>query len=196
MLKDLTPSNAFYCCEWSEPPHDITNKMTVPQISLGIHQVWSEFSLYAKREAKDQSFLHADSEDSDQTGWMPRLTWVFAGRTCHFVGFAVSRFKYCWNPCRELCDSIPENIYKMVKANSWQGYWVGDEWDWVKVTTDINNNNSCYAKLLWYLLSIRQKCNDNAAFAPLRARVLTKSGNGVRNGHIQRKKNYVELAKW
>ena len=25
------------------------------------------------------------------TGQMPRLIWVFAGRTCHFVGFAVQR---------------------------------------------------------------------------------------------------------
>ena len=31
--------------------------------------------------AKDPCFLHADSEDSDQTGRMPRLIWVFAGRT-------------------------------------------------------------------------------------------------------------------
>ena len=31
--------------------------------------------------AKDPSFLHADSEDSDQTGWMTRLIWVFAGCT-------------------------------------------------------------------------------------------------------------------
>ena len=31
--------------------------------------------------AKDPSFLHADSEDSDQTGRMPRLIWIFAGRT-------------------------------------------------------------------------------------------------------------------
>ena len=28
-----------------------------------------------------------DTEDSDQTGRMPRLIWVFAGRTGHFVGF-------------------------------------------------------------------------------------------------------------
>ena len=28
-------------------------------------------------------------EDSDQTGRMPRLIWVFAGCTCHFVGFVV-----------------------------------------------------------------------------------------------------------
>ena len=31
--------------------------------------------------AKDPSFLHADSEDSDQTGRMPRLIWVSAGLT-------------------------------------------------------------------------------------------------------------------
>ena len=36
-------------------------------------------------------FLHADSEDSDQTGQMPRLICVFAGRTGHFVGFVMRR---------------------------------------------------------------------------------------------------------
>ena len=35
--------------------------------------------------------LHSDSEDSDQTGRMPWLIWVFAGRTCHFVGFVMWR---------------------------------------------------------------------------------------------------------
>ena len=43
------------------------------QISLGIHPVGSEPSLCAQWVAKDPSFLHADSEDSDQTGRMPRL---------------------------------------------------------------------------------------------------------------------------
>ena len=37
------------------------------------------------------SFLHADNEDSDQTRRMPRLIWVFAGRTWHFVGFVIWR---------------------------------------------------------------------------------------------------------
>ena len=36
-------------------------------------------------------FLHGDSEDSDQTGRMPRLIGVFAMRTCHIVGFVVTR---------------------------------------------------------------------------------------------------------
>ena len=38
----------------------------------------TESSLCPYRVAKDLSFLHADSEDSHQTGWMPRL---IAGRT-------------------------------------------------------------------------------------------------------------------
>ena len=64
------------------------------QISLGIHPVWSESSLCAQWVAKDPSFLHVDSEDSDQTGRMPRLIWVFGGRTCHFVGFVTRRLHY------------------------------------------------------------------------------------------------------
>ena len=68
-----------------EPRHDKTNKMSVrpakTQISLGIHPVWSESSLCAQWVAKGPRYLHADSEDSDQTGRMPRLIWVFAGRT-------------------------------------------------------------------------------------------------------------------
>ena len=39
--------------------------------------------------AYDPILLQADSADSDQTGRMPRLIWVFAGRTDHFVGFVM-----------------------------------------------------------------------------------------------------------
>ena len=55
-----------------EPWHDKTNKMSVrpakTQISLGIRPVWSESSLCTQWVAKEPRFLHADSEDSDQTG--------------------------------------------------------------------------------------------------------------------------------
>ena len=68
-----------------EPRQDKTNKMSVrpakTQISLGIRPVWSEPSLCAQWVAKGPSFLYVDSEDSDQIGRMPRLIWVFAGRT-------------------------------------------------------------------------------------------------------------------
>ena len=62
------------------------------QISLGIRPVWSEFSLGIRPVwsesllcdqlvAEDPSLLHADNEDSDRTGRMPRLIWVFSRRT-------------------------------------------------------------------------------------------------------------------
>ena len=51
------------------------------QISLGIHPVWSESSLSAWRKLGSLATHWAHSEDSDQTGWMPRLIWVFAGCT-------------------------------------------------------------------------------------------------------------------
>ena len=74
-----------------EPRHDKTNKMSVrpakTPISLSIRPVWSESSLCAQWVPKDQSFLHADSEDSDQTGRMPRLIWVFAERTATLLFF-------------------------------------------------------------------------------------------------------------
>ena len=65
------------------------------QISLGIAQS-DESSQCAQWVAEDPIFLHMDSEDSDQTGQMPRLIRVFAGRTSHFVGFIMRQLKCKW----------------------------------------------------------------------------------------------------
>ena len=69
----------------NEPRHDKTNKGAVrpakTQISLGIHPVWSESSLSAWRKLGSLVTDWAHSKDSDQTGRMPRLIWVFVGRT-------------------------------------------------------------------------------------------------------------------
>ena len=46
-----------------------------------IRPVWSESSLSAWRNLGSLATHRAHSEDSDQTGRMPRLIWVFAGRT-------------------------------------------------------------------------------------------------------------------
>ena len=48
------------------------------QISLGIRPVWSESSLSAWRKLGSVATHWAHSKDSDQTGRMPRLIWVFA----------------------------------------------------------------------------------------------------------------------
>ena len=47
--------------------------------------VWSGSSLCAECIAKDPRYIHADGEDSDQTGRMLRLIWVFTGRTFYLV---------------------------------------------------------------------------------------------------------------
>ena len=54
------------------------------QISLCIHTVWSESSLCAQLVANDPSFLHADSDDSDQTADLS-LRWaqMSFGWFCH-----------------------------------------------------------------------------------------------------------------
>ena len=57
------------------------------RISFVICPVWSESSLCTQWVAEDPMFL-------DQTGRMPRLVWVFAGRKGHYVGFVRMWLKY------------------------------------------------------------------------------------------------------
>ena len=70
---------------------NFVHRLFEPQHDKNIRPVWLESSLLVQWVAKGPSFLHADSEDSDPTGRMSRLIWVFAGRTCHFVGFVMRR---------------------------------------------------------------------------------------------------------
>ena len=78
-----------------EPPHAKPTKWHLrpakTQISLGICPIWSESSLSVWRNLGSLAIHWAYSEDSDQTGRIPRLIWGFAGRTCHFVGFVTRR---------------------------------------------------------------------------------------------------------
>ena len=67
------------------------------QISLGSRPVWSERCLH------EESSLSAQ-RDSDQTGPIPRLIWVFAGHTCHFVCFVMRWLIVCLhNTARGSC---------------------------------------------------------------------------------------------
>ena len=51
----------------------------------------NQSSLTVRRNIGSSATRWANCEDSDQTGRMPRLIWVFAGRTYHFVGFVMTR---------------------------------------------------------------------------------------------------------
>ena len=92
-------SNYAWSHRTYEPPHDKTNKVALrpakPPVSLGIRPDWSESSLCAQRIAKDPSFLHADSEDSAQTGWNPQSDLSL--RWAHML--------FCWF-CREVAYFI------------------------------------------------------------------------------------------
>ena len=103
--------------------HDKTNKMSVrpakTQISLGIPPIWSESPLCAQwvHVAKDPRFLHADSEDSDQTGRMPRLIWVFAGRTATLLVLSYRGSYYVASdsvikPCIKNDNPLVDKIFK------------------------------------------------------------------------------------
>ena len=69
-------------------------------------------SLCTQWVAKDPKLLHTDSEDSDQTGWMPRLIRVFAGHTYHFDGF-VTRWLICYNEIAKALPNIKVGAYDM-----------------------------------------------------------------------------------
>ena len=83
----------------NEPPHDKTKKITCapsedsdqPGHPPSLIRV---FPLHMTTHASLTTHL-AHCEDSGQTRRMPRLIWVFAGRTCHFVGFVIRRLKLC-----------------------------------------------------------------------------------------------------
>ena len=66
--------------------HDMTKPTKWVCAQRRLRSAWAfgqsdQSLLCAQWVAKDLSFLHVDSKDSDQTGRMPRLIWVFAVRT-------------------------------------------------------------------------------------------------------------------
>ena len=73
----------------NESPHDKTNK-------TGICPFWSESLQCGKWVAKDPSLLHADSEDSDQTGWIAQ---------------ADLSLRWLHMPFRWFCHEVAQTIY-------------------------------------------------------------------------------------
>ena len=99
-------------------------RLAKTQISFGIRPDWSESSLSAWRKLGSLATHWAHSEDSDQTGRMPRLIWVFAGRTCHFVGFDMRQLKclekklQIYVPCRSRYAIFWSCVYSFTRVRS------------------------------------------------------------------------------
>ena len=96
------------------------------QISLGIRPVQSESLLSAWRKLGSLATHWVHSEDSDQTGRMPRLIWVFAGHS-HFVGFVMWWLKCISSALVHMIWSIYiSEIYEPHhKKTCLQGLWPG-----------------------------------------------------------------------
>ena len=96
-----------------EPRHDKTNKMAVhpakTQISLGILPVWSESLLSAWRNLGFLATHWVHSEDSDQTGWMARLIWVFTRHTLILLVLS------CSGSFVKFHDCIISNVFYFVE---------------------------------------------------------------------------------
>ena len=116
----------------NEQPRDKTKKWhvhpTKTQISLGIRPVWSECWLSAWRKLGSLTTHWAHSKDSDQTGRMPRLIWLFSGCTsvcwfCHEAAqiFQVSKFLWYtfWNFAKGVLYSSVLHFYQTQDHYAW-----------------------------------------------------------------------------
>ena len=87
--------------------------------------VWSEPSLSTGRHIWSLAIHWAHSEDSDQTGPMPRLIWVYAGRTGHFVGFVMRRLFYSLHfALTGFFGRWAQMSFRRLCCASAQGHWV------------------------------------------------------------------------
>ena len=68
--------NYIWSATWQNQQNDCAQSKDSDQ-----PPVWSESSLSAWRNIGPLATHWVHSEDSDQTGWMPRLIWIFAGHT-------------------------------------------------------------------------------------------------------------------
>ena len=124
-------------------------------------------SLYAWRHLGSLATHWVHSKDSDQTGWTPRLIWVFTGCKGHFVGSVMLRLNY--NPAvPEIIDSklrhCKSNINE-IWASSWD-YGIWEKlfvWEnlclWLyKISTGMQDENlrsmACIAEMEWMHSSV------------------------------------------
>ena len=85
-------------------------------------------SLCAHWIAKDPRFLQVDFEDSDQTGQMPRLIWVFAGRrvtllvlSCHSLNGVVLQRMHtvCFPTTHSLYHNTAKTVLELTEFSRW-----------------------------------------------------------------------------
>ena len=108
----------YLSCLMTKPTKWHVRQAKTPQTGRIICAVWSESLLSAWRKLGSLSTHWEHSKDADQTGRMPRLIWVFAGRTCHFVGFVMSWAQ--WGIV-QICVMVGQRLLCLQQCQDWWG---------------------------------------------------------------------------
>ena len=145
------------------------------QISLGIRPVWSESSLSPWRKLGSLATHWAHSEDSYQTGPMPRLIWVFAGRTVillvlSWCGSNIGTIKsfyhsvYCLQRIWKTANASGEEKVWITKARWFHAYAMLYKCETALVCEDERDCTTCFHICLHnvkpaHILSMHCRCN-------------------------------------
>ena len=152
----------------------------------------SESSLSAWTNIGPLTTYWVHSEDSDQTGWMPRLIWVFTGRTsfCWFCRVAAhldneplpselshrgqSSFTICHyptpytiSPSNRLGGGLMAYCKTGLAPVSWVTRWDSNRHAQLKKLATAWEFWICQLRLLYYLGSEQQRCQSDCTKADL-----------------------------
>ena len=116
-------------------------RLAKTQISLGIRPVWSESSLSAWRNLGSLATHWVHSEGSDQTGWMPRLIWIYAGRTLTLLVLS----------CRGSSVGMQLSKYEQNPECNWSAWW------------SPNHSKEMETQMVWPHLKILWHGEDNSS---------------------------------
>ena len=124
---------ARFCCDSRDRSY-LSRNMTKPTkwvcAQQRLRSAWSESLLCAHWVAKEPCFLHADSEDSDQTGQIPRLIWVFTG--ANVILFVLSWRGSFWRAWRTSNPSLHQTrVRKHINTDStrrWNNEYLRTRW--------------------------------------------------------------------
>ena len=87
--EELQPMYLKWAAAWQNQQNDLCTQRRLRSAWASAQS--DQSSVSAWRKLGSLATYWAYSKDSDQTGQMPRLIWVFAGRTGQFVGFVMRR---------------------------------------------------------------------------------------------------------
>ena len=150
----------------------------------------SESLLSAWRKLRFLATHWVHSEDSDQTGLMPRLIWVFAGCIGHFVGFDMRRLIY-----------YLLQIFMDISENMWTGsYWTNNTWktllsSWSFLYIQNNLTLSCLASYFWDLGKQCRPRSDAAELGSDQGQHFQNTGISIKN-KTKNEKSTPEPLKW